>query len=58
MDLVLVSEKPIAELEKLVTDLFSAVENKDVKVPDLGLPVHPFKKEQLGKLTKYNPVKD
>lgn len=42
MDLVLVSEKSLDELEKLVTGLFSSVENKDVKVPDLGLPAHPF----------------
>ena len=47
----------LATLEKWAVDKFSAVENKDVQLPDLGVP-HPFPADHLGKVFKVVPVKD
>jgi insulysin len=47
MTLTVYSRHEIDKLEKWVTDKFSAVENKEVVVPDLGSPA-PFPKENLG----------
>lgn len=47
MTLSVYSRHEIEILEKWVTDKFSAVENKEVVVPDLGSPA-PFPKENLG----------
>jgi len=47
MTLSVYSRHDIELLEKWVTEKFSAVENKEVEVPDLGSP-HPFPKENLG----------
>jgi len=47
MTLSVYSRHDIELLEKWVTEKFSAVENKEVVVPDLGSPA-PFPKEDLG----------
>jgi insulysin len=47
MTLSVYSRHDIELLEKWVTEKFSAVENKEVVVPDLGSPA-PFPKENLG----------
>jgi insulysin len=38
--------------------MFSAVENKEIVVPDLGKPVVPFTHENLGKIQRFKPVLD
>lgn len=38
--------------------MFSAVENKDVEVPDLGKPQMPFTNDNLGTLQAYKPIQD
>lgn len=38
--------------------MFSAVENKDVKVPYLGEPELPFTHDNLGAIQRYKPVLD
>jgi len=47
MTLTVYSRHEIEKLETWVTEKFSAVENKEVVVPDLGSPA-PFPKENLG----------
>lgn len=57
MTLSVYSRHDIELLEKWVTEKFSAVENKEVVVPDLGSPA-PFPKENLGQFVRFVPVKD
>ncbi len=47
MKICILSNKSLDDLEKLVTDLFVDVPNKDVEIPDLGIPV-PILAENLG----------
>jgi len=47
MDLVITGKHSIEQLEKWVQEKFSSVENKNVIVPDYGLPVKPFNEENL-----------
>jgi insulysin len=57
MTLVVAGDHSLEELETWVTTKFSLIENKNVVVPDLGVPA-PYGPEQLGKIIKYKPVKD
>jgi len=57
MALTVVSPKDLDYLEDYVTKVFSEIENKDVVLPDLGLP-DPYPEERLGKLIKMVPIKD
>lgn len=57
MKLAIVSNKDVETLEKLVTELFTEVPNKDVVVPNLGDPA-PLLPGDLGQLFKFVPVKD
>jgi len=58
MDLVVSSKHSLEQLEAWVTEKFTAVPNKDLKVPDLGQPSHPFPPERLGVITKFHPTQD
>ena len=58
MNLVLYGKHSIEQLEEWATSLFNGVENKDVTVPDLSLPQMPFDSSNLGKIARYQPVKD
>ena len=55
MNLCVIAKYDVDTLEKWVTEKFSPVVNKDVKVPDLCVPP-PFNESVLGKLVKYVPV--
>jgi len=57
MKLTVSGRHDIERLEDWVLDKFSAVENKSVELPDLGMPT-PYPPENLGKLVKFVPVKD
>jgi len=57
MTLVICGKYDLETMEQWVTSRFSAIVNKDVVVPDLGVP-KPFPAECLGKVVKYVPVKD
>ena len=57
MRLTVTGKHDINQLEKWVLEKFSGVENKNVEVPDLGVPA-PYLPEHLGKLVKFVPVKD
>ncbi|CAI2381562.1 unnamed protein product [Moneuplotes crassus] len=57
MNLTVYSSKSIEEMETLVTELFSGVENKNVTVPSFAEPAG-YPKEFLGKLYKIKPVMD
>lgn len=57
MRLVLSSDKTIEELEKLATDLFSPVVNKNITVPDFSQPPA-FNDSNTSTLTRFVPVKD
>lgn len=57
MTLAVSGRHEIDQMEEWVTEKFSAVENKDVVLPDLGSPP-PYTRENLGKLVKFVPVKD
>jgi insulysin len=48
MTLVLTSNSTIAESEKLVNELFTTIENKNVVIPPLSGPVMPFNCDNLG----------
>lgn len=57
MCLTVSSKHLLNDTEKWVTEKFSEVVNKDVEIPDLGLPA-PYTKETQGKLIKFVPVTD
>lgn len=57
MNLCVIAKYDVDTLEKWVTEKFSPVINKEVKVPDLCVPP-PFNESVLGKLVKYVPVQD
>jgi len=57
MKLTVVGRQDIEQLEEWVTEKFSPIENKDVAVPDLGVPT-PYPQENLGKFVKFIPVQD
>ena len=56
MNLVVSSKVPLDELEKLVRDKFSSIENKNLELPNLAEPILPYTKENLGMLIKFKPV--
>jgi secreted Zn-dependent insulinase-like peptidase len=56
MNLVVSGKHTLEQLESWVREKFSAVPNKDIKVPDLGLPAHPFQQEHLGVISKFHPI--
>jgi len=58
MNLVVSSKHSLEQLEAWVIEKFTAVPNKDLKVPDLGQPSHPFPPERLGVITKFHPIQD
>lgn len=58
MNLVVTGKHSVDQLEQWIREKFAAVPNKDITVPDLSLPVHPFPADHLGKLNRVNPVKD
>lgn len=57
MKLTVSGRHDIDQLEKWVVDKFSPIEDKEVKLPDLGKP-EPFSADRLGKLVRFDPVKD
>ena len=48
MELVVTGKHTLEQLEKWVVEMFSAVENKEVVVPNLGEPKMPFDESNLG----------
>jgi insulysin len=58
MELVVTGKHTLEYLEKWVTEMFSAVENKDVVEPNLGEPKHPFTHDNLSTLIRFKPIKD
>jgi len=56
MKLVVSSKHPIELLEKWVREKFSDIENKNIVLPDLSLPVAPYTKENLGQFIKFVPI--
>lgn len=58
MNLVVTGKHSIDQLEKWVIEKFSAVENKNVELPNLGLPKMPFTHENLGIFNRFRPIKD
>lgn len=58
MKLVVCGKHSLDTMEKWARDMFAAVPNKDVVVPDLGKPEMPFTQDNLGKLLRYKPVMD
>lgn len=57
MKLVLTGKHDIQRLEEWAHSMFSPVENKNVEIPALGVPL-PYDKSNLGQIFKYVPVKD
>ena len=53
MNLVVSGKHTIQQLEAWVIEKFSAVPNKDLALPDLGKPHHPFPADRLGVITKF-----
>jgi len=51
----MISNSPIADLERWATEKFSEIKNLDVSVPYLGDPA-PFPAGKLGKLIKFVPI--
>jgi protease-3 len=56
MKLVVSSKHSIKQLEIWVREKFTEIENKDVVLPDLSLPVAPYTKENLSQLIKFVPI--
>ena len=46
------------DLENWAVTHFSAIENKNVTVPDLSEPVMAFDEQNLGQILRYNPILD
>ena len=57
MTLSISGKHSLDDLEKWATEKFTAVENKDVVVPDLGIPA-PYSSDRCGKLVKFVPIQD
>ena len=57
MKLVVVSNQDLDKLEKLATELFTPVVNKDVVVPELNNPPA-YDESNLGTLYRFVPIKD
>jgi len=58
MTLAITSNSSLDELEKMAVELFSGVENKNVKVPDFSLLPRAYNSTNLGRLTKSLPIQD
>lgn len=58
MKLCVIGRADIGRLEEIARELFSAVEDKNVTVPDLSLPAPAFDEKNLGKILRFIPVKD
>jgi insulysin len=58
MNLVVTGKHSMEQLEAWVREKFTAVPNKDIVVPDLGMPVHPFPEDRLGVISRFQPIKD
>ena len=57
MTLTVQGKEDMATLEKWVKESFSDIENKDVELPNLGVP-EPYGKKELAKIVKFEPVQD
>lgn len=57
MTMALVSNHPLDDMEKWVTDKFTPIVNKDIAVPNLCEP-NPLPAENLQRVVRYVPVKD
>ena len=57
MNLTVSGKHDLSMLEDWVVEKFSPIQNKEVVLPDLGVP-NPYPNENLGKLVKFVPVKD
>ena len=53
MKLTMTGKHTLETLEKWAVDLFSAVPNKNVKVPYLGEPKLPYTEENLGQFVRF-----
>lgn len=58
MKLAMCGKHSLEQMEKWATEYFSGIQNKNVKLPDLGLPKAPFTAENMGVISKYKPVMD
>ncbi|EDX11226.1 insulin-degrading enzyme isoform X1 [Drosophila simulans] len=56
MCLAVIGKESLDELEGMVLEKFSEIENKNVKVP--GWPRHPYAEERYGQKVKIVPIKD
>jgi secreted Zn-dependent insulinase-like peptidase len=57
MKLCLYSNTPLDELEIILKDKFSLIENKNVEEPDYSIPEN-YPKSSLGKIVKMESIKD
>jgi insulysin len=58
MKLVVSGKHSLEQLEQWVVAMFSEVENKDVVVPNLGLPKMPYDQDNLGTIQRFKPIQD
>lgn len=57
MRLCILSNSGLDDMQKLVTDLFEGVENKDTVVPNLG-EIKSYDEKNLCQLYRFVPIKD
>jgi len=57
MKLCISGRESLATLEEWAKEMFSAVPNKNVEVPDLCTPA-PYTQKNLAQLAKFVPIKD